>query len=143
MMNFIQLERHYQLLLIIDQYQRLLTRFETGLNSSRLDGLPHSNGYHIDKIGDIVIRREKIMQKLPLLLALAEKEAPQVEETIKAAAGQGKGAIRVELIMRSRYLNGRDWPEIVTLFSGTDTKHVISLVRKKLEQLEEENEMCT
>lgn len=137
MMNFIQLERHYQLLLIIDQYQRLLTRYETGLNSSRLDGLPHSNGYHIDKIGDIVIRREKIMQKLPLLLALAEKEAPQVEETIKAAAGQGKGAIRVELIMRSRYLNGRDWPELCDLFHEESTKRIKNLIMKRLEKLEE------
>lgn len=137
MLNFSQLERHYQLLQIIDQYQRLLIQYDTGLSASRLDGMPHNRNCHIDRTGEMLIKKENAEKKLQKLQALATAEAPQVEETIKAAAGRGKNAIKAELIFRARYQHGRDWPEIVDLFQGTSVKLIKALVTQRLEKMEE------
>lgn len=136
MMNFIQLERHYQLLLIIDKYQRLLIQYDTGLSASRLDGMPHNRNCHTDRTGEMLIKKENAEKKLQKLQALATAEAPQVEETIKAAAGRGKNAIKAELIFRARYQYGRDWPEICDLFHESCTKQIKALIMQRLEKLE-------
>lgn len=136
MMNYLQLERHFQLLQIIDQYQRLLVQYNTGLTAARLDGMPHNGNYQTDRISEMVIKKDNAARKLKKLQALADAEAPQVEETIKAATSRGKNAIKAELIFRARYQNGRDWSEICDLFHCTCVKLIKALVTQRLEKLE-------
>lgn len=134
MMNFSQLERYYQLLQIIDQYQRLLVQYDTGLSASRFDGTRHNRSYHTDRASEMLIKKENAMKKLQKLQALAAAEAPQVEETIKAAAGRGRDAIKAELILRARYVNGRDWAEIGDLIHEPNTKLFKAMVIRRLKQ---------
>ena len=136
MMNFLQLEKHYQLLQIIDKYQRLLSQYDAGIGAAKLDGMPYSRAQQIDRLGDMLVKKELAEKKLQKLQALAEIEAPQVEKTITAAAGRGRNAIKTELILRARYQNGRDWPEICDLFHESCTKQIKTLIMQRLEKLE-------
>lgn len=138
MLSFAQMERHYKLLEIIEQYRQLLSRYDADLKAARLDGLPRSGNDHIDRMGELLIRKEKVAAKLPCLLALADAEEPEVEATIKAAAGRGRRAIKTELILRARYQSGRDWPEIAALLGETKTNRLQEAVIRRLEQCEEE-----
>lgn len=134
MLNYSQLERHYQLLRIIDQYQRLLAQYDTGLSSSRLGGMPHNRNCQTDRIGEMLIKKENAEIKLKKLIALAEKEEAQVEETITAAS-RGRNAIKTEMIFRARYQHGRDWSEIADLYNGSCGKAIKAMVTQRLEKL--------
>lgn len=134
MLSFAQMEKHYRLLEIIDQYKRLLSQYDTSLRAVQLDSMSRSGAYRADKLGEIMIRKEQALEKLLRLQALADAEAPQVEETIKATAGRGRDAIKVELILRARYVNGRDWPEIGELIHEPNTKLLKNMVIRRLER---------
>ena len=134
MLSFAQMEKHYRLLEIIDQYKRLLSQYDISLKAVRFDGMPRAGTYRTDKLGEIMISKERAFEKLPRLEALADAEAPQVEETIKVAAGRGRDAIKVELILRARYVNGRDWAEIGDLIHEPNTKLLKAMVIRRLKQ---------
>ena len=104
MLSFAQMEKHYRLLEIIEQYKRLLSQYDISLKAVRFDGMPRAGTYQADKLGEIMIRKERAIEKLPRLEALADAEGPQVEETIKAAAGRGRDAIKIELILRVKHI---------------------------------------
>lgn len=134
MLSFSQMEKHYSLLATIDQYKRLLSQYDTSLRAVQFDGMPRAGTSQVDKLDEIVIRKERALEKLPRLQALADAEAPQVEATIKAAASRGRDAIKAELILRARYVNGRDWPEISDLIHEPNTKLLKAMVIRRLEQ---------
>lgn len=134
MLSFAQMEKHYRLLEIIDQYKRLLSQYDTSLRAVQFDGMPLAGTYQVDKLDEIVMRKERALEKLLRMQALADAEAPQVEATIKAAADRGRDAIKAELIMQSRYVNGRDWSEIGELIHEPNTKLLKAMVIRRLEQ---------
>lgn len=135
MLSFAQMEKHYRLLEIIDQYKRLLSQYDTSLRAVQLDGMPHTGTYQADKLGEILIRKERALEKLPQLEALAAAEAPQVEETIKTAAGHGRDSIKTELILRARYQSGRDWTEIADMIREPYAQRVKELALRRLERV--------
>lgn len=135
MLSFAQMEKHYRLLEIIDQYKRLLSQYDTSLRAVQLDGMPHTGTYQADKLGEILIRKERALEKLPQLEALAAAEAPQIEETIKTAAGRGRDAIKAELILRARYQSGRDWPEIADMLCEPYAQRVKEFALRRLERV--------
>ena len=135
MLSFAQMEKHYRLLEIIEQYKRLLSQYDISLKAVRFDGMPRAGTYQADKLGEIMIRKERAIEKLPLLEALADAEAPQVEETIKAAAGRGRDAIKIELILRARYQSGRDWQEIAEMIREPYAQRVKELALRQLERV--------
>lgn len=136
MLSFVQMEKHYRLLEVIDQYKRLLSQYDTSLRAVQLDGMPYTGTYQTDKIGEIMIRKERALEKLPRLQALADAASPQVEATICEAvrAGRGRDAIKAELILRARYVNGRDWTEIGDMIHEPNTKLLKAIVIRHLEQ---------
>ncbi|MGN0983063.1 MAG: hypothetical protein ACI4O0_09255 [Candidatus Limivicinus sp.] len=135
MLSFADMEKHYKLLEIIDQYKRLLSQYDASLRAVQLDGMPHEGTYQADKIGEIMIRKERALEKLPRLQALVDAEAPQVEETITAAAGRGRDAIKAELILRARYQSGRDWPEIADMICEPYAQRVKEFALRRLERV--------
>ena len=135
MLSFVQMEKHYRLLEIIDQYKRLLSQYDTSLRAVQLDGMPHAGTYQADKLGEILIRKERALEKLPRLEALADAENPQVEETIKAAVGRGRDAIKAELILRARYQSGRDWTEIADMIREPYAQRVKEFALRRLERV--------
>lgn len=136
MLSFAQLEKHYRLLEIIDQYNRLVSRYETGLRAVHLDGMPHRKNTQVDKLGELMVLKEQAVEKLKRLQALADAEAPKVEETIKAAAGRGRDSVKTELILRARYQRGKDWPEIADMLHDPKIKLIKKLVIQRLSKLE-------
>ncbi|MBR2653326.1 MAG: hypothetical protein IKD59_02115 [Lachnospiraceae bacterium] len=135
MLSFAQMEKHYRLLEIIEQYKRLLSQYDISLKAVRFDGMPRAGTYQADKLGEIMIRKERAIEKLPRLEALADAEAPQVEEAIKAAAGRGRDAIKIELILRARYQSGRDWQEIAEMIREPYAQRVKELALRQLERV--------
>ena len=89
----------------------------------------------MDTIGEIMIRKERALEKLPRLQALVDAEAPQVEETIKAASGRGRDAIKAELILRARYQSGIDWPEIADMICEPYAQRVKEFALRRLERV--------
>lgn len=136
MLSFAQLEKHYRLLEIIEQYSRLLSRYETGLRAVHLDGMPYSKNNQVDKLGELMVLKEQAVEKLKRLQALSDAEAPQVEETIKAAAGHGRDSVKTELILRARYQSGKDWPEIADMLHAPKIELIKKLVIQRLSKLE-------
>lgn len=138
MMDFAQMERHYRILEVIDLYERILSQFDADLRSRQLDGVSHS-GYHADRYGERLVKKEESMEKLRRLRELATAQTPVVEETImRAAAGGGRAAVKVELILRARYQSGRSWSEIAALLHQKSAAQIRNLVLQRLEKAKEE-----
>lgn len=137
MMTFSQLERYCQLLQIIDQHQRLLAQRDAGLKAVSIDGMPKSSSCPIDRVGDLLIKRERDLEKLQHLQSLAAAKRPEVLTTISAAiAGSGKNKIRMELIFRMRYIDGHTWVEISDML-GSPAHHMADIVRSRLNKIGE------
>lgn len=133
MLSFAQMEKYYELLAVIDQYKRLLEQYDTSLKAARIDSVPRGSACQMDRLGELLIQRERAMENLPKLQALADTKASLVEDTIKAVAGKGKNAVKAELIFRARYQNGRDWAEIGELIRQPNTALLKAFVIRRLE----------
>ena len=138
-MNYAQMERQYRILEVIDQYERLLARYDTDLKARQLDGVSHS-GYHADQYGDRLAKKEESLEKLRRLKALAAAQAPEVEATIVRAAGGGRAAVKAELILRARYQSGRSWAEIADILHEKNAGQIRSFIIQRLEKAEEREE---
>ena len=134
-MTFKQMEQHYQLLQVIEQYESLLAQYDTGLKAVSMDGMPKSSNCPVDRVGDLLIKRERAIEKLQHLQSLAAAKRPEVEQTISMAiAGSGKNRIRMELIFRMRYIDGRTWEDIADLL-GLPASCLADMVRSRLNKL--------
>ena len=113
MLSYVQMEKYFSLLQIIDQFKTRINQNKYGVHAQRLDGVPGSGFHEPDRIGAMLADVEKMTAKLQLLEEKRDRMRPEVEETIKTvAAGCGKNRIRIELILTMRYLSGRDLEEI-------------------------------
>ena len=136
MMDFAQMERHYRILEVIDLYERILSQFDADLRSRQLDGVSHS-GYHADRYGERLAKKEESLEKLRRLKALAAAQAPEVEATIVRAAGGGRAAVKAELILRARYQSGRSWAEIADILHEKNAGQIRNFIIQRLEKAEE------
>lgn len=144
MMDFVQLERHCRLLDVIDQYRRLLSQYDNNLKAVQFDGMPHAGTYQADKLGEIVIRKERAFDKLQRLQVLAAAEAPQVQETIAAAcSSRGRAAVKVELAMRMRYEQGESWELICDTLHEPNPKQIKHLIIARLKKAGEKDGIDT
>ena len=117
MMNYRQMERHFQLLQMIDKFRQYIRDERSGgLRAAQYDGMSRANYYKTDRIGETVASLEKMQKKLKLLEERENLERPDVKATIEAlTAGSGKNRIRTELIFTMHYLNGRTLEEIADI----------------------------
>lgn len=137
------MERHFQLLQLVDKYKQQFTFLRSGgLKATSFDGTLKAQGsITTDRIGETVISIDRLQSKLLQLEALANSERPEVEGTIKLlTAGRGKNRIRTELIFTMHYVNGRSLDEIADiLHTKSDAiKKTILNQYEKYEEAEDE-----
>ena len=136
MLTLSQMERHVDLLGLIDQYMRLISR--DCLCATTCDRPSGGHIYKPDTVGETVVRQEGRRAKLAQLEALEAVQRPEVEKTIKAAAAlQTRGSVKIELALRARYLSGRSWPEIAALLHVQNPAQITAAALQRLEEMEE------
>lgn len=136
MISLQQMERYVQLMDVIDLYRQKLA--QNGLHAAAWDGSAGNHSPTPDKTGEIVAQRERARRKLSELEALAAQMRPEVEKMIKAAATlQTRGAVKIELALRARYLSGRSWPEIADLLHVQNPAQIAAAALRRLEEVEE------
>lgn len=136
MLTLSQLERHVALLDMIDRYKRLISR--DSLRAATYDRPAGGNTYRPDTVGETVVQQEGRRAKLAQLEALEAIQRPEVEKTIKAAAAlQARGAVKIELALRSRYLFGRSWPEIAALLHVQNPAQITAAALARLQETED------
>lgn len=136
MLTLSQLERHVDLLDMIDQYKRLIS--QDGLRAATYDRPAGGCSYTPDATGQFVAKQEGRRAKLAQLEALEAVQRPEVEKTIKAAAAlQTRGAVKIELALRARYLSGRSWPEIADLLHIQNPAQIAAAVLARLQETED------
>ena len=144
MLNFVSLEKHFQLLGIINQYQQLLFKYDSNLRTARLDGMPRSGNYHADAMGELLIRKEQARAKIQRLQGLADEQAPEVANTIKAAcSGGGRAAVKAELAMMMRYQRGDSWDMICDVLHEPSPQQIRSLIISRLERARQKDGIDT
>ena len=139
MLSYRKMERHFQLLQLVDKYKQQITSLRSGgLKAASFGGTPKAQGsITTDRIGETVISIDRLQSKLLQLEALANSERPEVEETIKLlTAGSGKYRIRTELILTMHYLNGRSLEEIAEILH-IKSDSVKQAIQKPFEKSEE------
>lgn len=133
-MTFYQLERFRELTEAVEVYKQRLEHIGS-LQATRYDSIRGGNN-SVDKIGDAVVKREKMREKLSQLEQLKEKKQPDVEKTIAAAtaAAPSKSRVTVAVAFRMRYLSGRDWDDISKIAGIKNCKHLLINALDRLEE---------
>ena len=135
MLTLSQMEEYASLLIIIDQYKRMTS--QDGLRALSYDKPAGPRYYKPDTIGESVAQHEERHAKLAYLEGLAAAKRPEVEKTIKAAAAlRIHGAVKIELALRMRYLNGRRWKEVSELLNMKDPEGTVAAALHRLEEME-------
>ena len=135
MLTFGQMENYYQLLQLIEKYQQKMRGYDITLRAKSYDGTPATRSHSNDQIGDTVVSREGMQNKLHQLKQLRDRKRPDVEATVRAMASViSKNRFRAEMILTMHYLNGRELLEIADILhmSETDVKTVIMKLFKKI-----------
>lgn len=136
MLSLLQLEEYASLLDVIDRYRQTVS--QDGLRALSYDKPVGTRYYKPDTIGESVAQQEERRAKLAKLEALEAIQRPKVEKTIKAAAAlQTRGAVKIELALRARYLSGRSWPEITALLHVQNPAQITAAALQRLQETED------
>ncbi len=139
MLSFYGMEKYYQLLQVIQGYTRLISQYDNTLKAQSFDAIPRSGNVHTDHIGDLLVKKEAAMEKLPRLKALAAAQWPEVSKTMQAAvATVKKNRIQTALIFKMRYSSGHSWQEIAGIIGSMNANAVQNLVIRCIDSIEEE-----
>lgn len=114
MLTFSQMEKVASIVNLIQRYEGMVDQIDGGLAASKIDAVPGGRDPDPHRIEKQLIRKEAAMAKLPQLRLLREAYLPRVQETIEGAtAGKKPSArIKLQLMMKMRYEQGRSWEEI-------------------------------
>lgn len=144
MLSYDRLEKHAELLQLIEHYQRFLAQQNAGLKASKLDSMPHATTATPDRIGRMLAEKERAIETLRRLCILEEQQRPLVLETIKGTcAGRGRATMKVELAMMMRYQKGEDWRVICDMLHEPDPRRIKTLIITRLKKAEEHDEINT
>ena len=109
------MEKVYSILDLIQRYETLIDQVDNGIKTSKIDAIPGAHNPDPHQIEQLLIRKEKALAQLPQLRMARDGYMPKVRQTIEeATAGISKPSARIkmQLIMRMRYEQGRSWTEI-------------------------------
>ena len=114
MLTFRQMEKAAKIAELIQQYETMIDQIDSGLTASKIDIMPGVKDPDPHRIERQLIQKEAALTKLPQLRLLREAYLPRVQETIEeATAGKKPSArIKLQMIMKMRYEQGRSWEEI-------------------------------
>ncbi|MBR4578801.1 MAG: hypothetical protein IKO22_04210 [Oscillospiraceae bacterium] len=137
MLSVFEMEDYHILLLSIQDYQTRLTEKTTlkAVDYSRAAG---RHSYRPDTIGGLIAATEKMRENLAHMQRRADKQRPEVEQTIRAAVDgiRGSSGLVIELAMKLYYLSGREWMEIGDLLH-TGAEKLRDRALKRLSRIQE------
>ena len=117
MLNFRQMEKIVSILDIIQRYETMIDQIDSGwkTESSKIDAMPTSNNPDPRRIERQLLLKEEALERLPQLRIIREAYRPRVQQTIEEATAEiSKPSVRIkmQLVMKMRYEQGRSWTEI-------------------------------
>ena len=114
-MTFSQLEKVAAIIDLIQQHETLIDQVDSGIKTSKIDAIPSGSNPDPHRIEQLLIRKENALAKLPQLRRVRDGYMPHVRKTIEEATARiSKPSVRIrmQLIMKMRYEQGRSWAEI-------------------------------
>jgi|GEM_PF-7044232 len=137
MLSVFEMEDYHALLLSIQDFQTRLAA-KTTLRAVDYSGATGRHSYRPDTIGGLVAATDKMREDLAHIQRRADRQRPEVEQTIRAAVNGVKGSsgLMIELAMRLHYLSGQEWQEIGDLLH-TDAAKLRDRALKRLSGIKE------
>ena len=134
MLSIRQMDLFFRAVCALNSYSAEIS--STTLKATRHDTIATPKSYKGDSVGQFVVKKEGMTEKLIALRSYVEEMRPEAEKTIAAAvAGMTGGAVvKIELALRMHYLSGRDWKEIADLFK-TDAAQLKNKALQHLEKI--------
>lgn len=114
-MTFSQMEKVADIIDLIQQHEALIDQVDSGIKTSKIDAIPGGSNPDPHRIEQLLIRKENALAKLPQLRRVRDGYMPHVRKTIEEATARiSKPSVRIrmQLIMKMRYEQGRSWTEI-------------------------------
>ena len=114
-MTFSQMEKVAAIIDLIQQHETLIDQVDSGIKTSKIDAIPGGSNPDPHRIEQLLIRKENALAKLPQLRRVRDGYMPHVRKTIEEATARiSKPSVRIrmQLIMKMRYEQGRSWAEI-------------------------------
>ena len=114
-MTFSQMEKVAAIIDLIQQHETLIDQVDSGIKTSKIDAIPSGSNPDPHRIEQLLIRKENALAKLPQLRRVRDGYMPHVRKTIEEATARiSKPSVRIrmQLIMKMRYEQGRSWAEI-------------------------------
>ena len=124
-MTFSQLEKVAAIIDLIQQHEALIDQVDSGIKTSKIDAIPGGSNPDPHRIEQLLIRKENALAKLPQLRRVRDGYMPLVRKTIdEATTSISKPSIRIrmQLIMKMRYEQGRSWSEIEHLMKVSNPR---------------------
>lgn len=109
-----------------ENLDRLLERIEwlrsdlKSPNSPSLTGMPSGGGYEADRIGRTLARIEDLEAQAQDLLAKSRHLYTEINSAISQIKHIVKKWPSRKLVLELRYLDGRDWPDIIEVLWGKE-----------------------
>ena len=114
-MTFSQMEKVAAIIDLIQQHETLIDQVDSGIKTSKIDAIPGGSNPDPHRIEQLLIRKENALAELPQLRRVRDGYMPHVRKTIEEATARiSKPSVRIrmQLIMKMRYEQGRSWAEI-------------------------------
>lgn len=124
-MTFSQLEKVAAIIDLIQQHETLIDQVDSGIKTSKIDAIPSGSNPDPHRIEQLLIRKENALAKLPQLRLVRDGYMPHVRKTIEEATARiSKPSVRIrmQLIMKMRYEQGRSWSEIEHLMKVSNPR---------------------
>ena len=124
-MTFSQLEKVAAIIDLIQQHEALIDQVDSGIKTSKIDAIPSGSNPDPHRIEQLLIRKENALAKLPQLRRVRDGYMPHVRKTIEEASARiSKPSVRIrmQLIMKMRYEQGRSWAEIEHLMKVSNPR---------------------
>lgn len=124
-MTFSQMEKVAAIIDLIQQHETLIDQVDSGIKTSKIDAIPGGSNPDPHRIEQLLIRKENALAKLPQLRRVRDGYMPHVRKTIEEATARiSKPSVRIrmQLIMKMRYEQGRSWSEIEHLMKVSNPR---------------------
>lgn len=126
-MTFRQMETHAAVVNLIDQYEAMIGRIDSGIAAHRIDAAPSGRQSDPHRMEEQLIKKDRALTKLSQLYNIRDANLPNVQRTIEEATRRSKPSLRLkrQLLLKMRYEHGRDWPEIAEILKIKHPKEIV------------------
>ena len=126
-MTFRQMETHAAVVNLIDQYEAMIGRIDSGIAAHRIDAAPSGRWSDPHRMEEQLIKKDRALAKLSQLRVIRDANLPAVQRTIEEATRRSKPSTRLkrQLFLKMRYEQGRDWPEIAEILKIKHPKEIV------------------